>query len=186
MNQRLMKTALAVLKFLLAVPCIAFLVWAERQGTLPWLTNRMGWPSVYVDANLDLQVAVNATLLALLTAWVLICIRRQLTFLAFLAGAAISSILIFSLWQPTGVILWSWINDQMIAQITSFLAFWGFGYAGFTISRVPESIAFKRNRDLVLYALALAVTPWLSLDRLLVISAFVTVAAFEIQRRKKS
>lgn len=175
-----------LLTWLLVLPTAALLVWIERQGSLPFITNRMGWPIFFVEGNLDEAALLDCVLLAACVGFGIFSDAKKWSRIRFLGGNAVIALFFFTLWQPTGIVVWSWINHPVLAQLTSFGAFWLFFYLGFRIRREHLLNPAHPNQDLIYFALSLVTTPWLSLDRMLMIGAFTAWAAYEIRKRRSA
>jgi hypothetical protein len=160
--------------FYAALPLLIFLIWIERNLSLPLLGVALmevglGLPWVFVEGGLLWSLSFNFILVAI-WAWLLrgayrfpspgwASPDRPLLHGVFKGWLAASAFLILiTLWQPSGIVLYQLIPDAWASSAVSFLLFWGFIFAAWKTRLTPRGVAFAAG--------ALLLTPLLGLDRL--------------------
>lgn len=195
-------------------PSLLFLIWVERNCSLPWLGIELGWPwplfsdwagrlifspawTAAWDASLILLFGAIHTGLAQAGP------RRHLPRPAYVIVTGVSLFLVMGFWQPTGIVLWSPHLPWAVLQGLSFLCFWGLMLGSLRAMRgfdfweflglkpaKPSSPSSPLRRDGAyawvrhpMYSFTLAafvISPFLTLDRLVVFLASAAYLAFGI------
>lgn len=175
------------------IPSFLFFAWIERGGTLPWLPASFGWPWLFVDGTLFDQMAWNVGLI--FSFGLLHTLMAQLRFprTLFMVVTGLHCLLILSLWQMSGVVIYQLIPHAGFSAFISVTLFWGLMGVAMKVSSALDPLEFvglkpagstdSTSKKLVtsgwygrvrhpLYfftLLAWTITPFMTLDRLLVI-----------------
>lgn len=179
------------------IPSFFLFFWLERNMALPgigpWMAQNLGaygsWPLLFLDMGLAGWIAFNTLLIAVFgfahSGLAAVKTPRPL----YIIATGFTSLLILTLWQPTGIVLYQFIRSAEWSATISLLIFWPCTIAaGYVITRIegpfsfvglksrpPESeipfhaeglYARVRHPGYSFTLLAWFATPMLSLDRL--------------------
>ena len=149
------------MKALSLLPALILAFWVERNCTLPWIPKELGWPWIFVDGELSSHVIWNSLFVLVLSTIAVLGLRFQLRTWLLNLIVGISGILMMSLWQPTGQVLFQIIPHAALSSFVSFFIFWGLIGVSF---RHMEN----RKRVTILLLSAVIVTPFMTLDRAII------------------
>jgi len=159
-------------------PLFLFFVWIERQSTLPWIPQWLGWPWIFVDGELPALALWDAGLLLAAGAVQFLLARFRASVPVRLVAGGVCAGFVVSLWQNTGIALYQLVPHAAFSAFLSLTIFWG--CLGTTIKLAvrwvgpPGMFAFRFDRSIYfLTVIALLASPMMTLDRI-----FVSVAAF--------
>ena len=157
----------AISNALRLLPSVVFLVWLERNCSLPWLGVEWGWPWLNLLSQPTWIVCgINVALLGIsYSTYALIsrCLQRcgAETLLRVTALQALALLGVLGLWQNTGRFLWVLPLPSSTLLLFSALIFWGILLLGFRFR--PLSLT-----PLSSIILASLLSPFMTLDRSLV------------------
>jgi hypothetical protein len=145
--------------FLGIIPILLAAIWVNGNMTLPGefhrlFQDKLGWPWLsFEESSALVRAAIDAVLTAAAYWVTMLMMRRQRSREAGVMTLGIALFVVMSSWQYTGHIAWSFRTPPYLSDLLYFVlltcAFW------------------LKKRRLVFFALALILTPFMSVDRLL-------------------
>lgn len=159
------------MKALSLLPALILAFWVERNCTLPWVPKELGWPWIFVDGELSAHVLWNSLFVFVVSAIAVVGLRFHVRTWLLNLIVGTFGILMMSLWQPTGQVLFQIIPHAALSSFVSFFIFWGL--IGVSFRHIEN-----RKRVALLFLSAVLFTPFLTLDRAIIAGAMLFTLIF--------